>query len=58
MSNAVSMRIAKVGKFARTEVYLPEHKLWHEKPRQHPGRREHVHGRVHDLDCKCGGCNV
>ena len=24
--------------------------------RQHPSRREHVHGRVHAMDCKCRAC--
>lgn len=30
---------------------------WHERPQQHPGRREHIYGRVHAMDCKCGACN-
>jgi hypothetical protein len=24
--------------------------------RQHPGRREHIHGRVHSLECRCDAC--
>jgi hypothetical protein len=32
-------------------------KLWHEQPRQHPGRREHIYGRVHAMNCRCIDCN-
>jgi hypothetical protein len=24
--------------------------------RQHPSRREHVHGKIHALECKCDAC--
>jgi len=24
--------------------------------RQHPSRREAIHGRVHEMRCKCGVC--
>jgi hypothetical protein len=34
------------------KLYLP----WHEIGRQHPGRREHVHGPVHSMECKCHAC--
>lgn len=30
--------------------------LFFQIARQHPGRREHVHGRIHALDCKCRVC--
>lgn len=29
---------------------------WHLIARQHPGRREHVHGKVHPMWCKCQAC--
>jgi len=25
--------------------------------RQHPGRREHVHGRIHEQFCSCKACS-
>lgn len=25
--------------------------------KMHPGRREHIYGKIHPMDCKCGGCN-
>jgi hypothetical protein len=31
---------------------------WHEIAKQHPGRREHIHGRIHPMDCKCSACRV
>jgi hypothetical protein len=30
--------------------------LAHTIARQHPSRREHVHGRVHAMDCRCSAC--
>lgn len=30
--------------------------LPHTIARQHPGRREHVHGKVHALECNCSKC--
>jgi hypothetical protein len=30
--------------------------LPHQMARQHPGRREHIHGRIHEMACKCSAC--
>lgn len=30
--------------------------LSHTIARQHPGRREHIHGKVHSMDYKCAAC--
>ncbi len=30
--------------------------LAHTIARQHPGRREHVHGPIHPQFCRCGAC--
>jgi hypothetical protein len=32
-------------------------KPWFEHSKQHPGRREHIYGRVHSMDCRCDACN-
>lgn len=40
---------------------IDERKLrlpWYLLTRQHPSRREHVHGRIHEMDCKCSACKV
>lgn len=29
---------------------------WHQIARQHPGRREHIHGPIHEQQCKCSTC--
>jgi hypothetical protein len=26
--------------------------------KQHPGRREHIYGKIHPMDCKCDSCKV
>jgi hypothetical protein len=30
--------------------------LPHEIAKQHPSRREFVHGRIHAMDCNCSSC--
>lgn len=30
--------------------------LAHQIARQHPSRREHVHGKIHAADCRCSVC--
>lgn len=30
--------------------------LAHEIAKQHPGRREHIYGKVHAMDCDCKAC--
>jgi len=30
--------------------------LWHQIARQQPSRREHIHGRIHAMDCRCSVC--
>jgi hypothetical protein len=32
--------------------------LPHEMAKQHPGRREHIHGKIHSMQCKCSGCRA
>jgi hypothetical protein len=30
--------------------------LSHLMAKQHPGRREHIHGKIHAMDCQCKAC--
>jgi hypothetical protein len=29
---------------------------WHSIARQHPSRRQQIHGRLHPIDCNCRAC--
>jgi hypothetical protein len=31
---------------------------WFNIARQHPGRREHIHGKIHAMDCRCSACKA
>jgi hypothetical protein len=46
------MRIFFKSEIDERKLRLP----WYELARQHPGRREHIHGPLHEMHCKCAAC--